>query len=511
VKELTVTRTWILGVLAATGFVLGGCLGGDDSDKAGGEQQPDAVVLTLANGDPDTTDLDEFAREVTRQSEGSVRIELKNGWRGGRVNYEPRTIDDVRDGKVDLAKVSARAFDLAGVDSFQPLVAPFAVDSYALERKVLGSPLAARMLRGVEKIDLVGVALLPGDLRKPLGLSRALLGISDYRGATIGTRASQLGGRTFRALGASPEYYEPGGDVSSFDGTETGLTGVEGDRLDGPARTLAANVTLWPRALAIVMNRDAYDALSDDQRAALRAAGRAALDPAIEDIAGRDKEALGILCNRGEVAIRSLSESQLDALRAAVGPLSRDLKRDHETRDTVREIAAMGTEVEAEPAPTCGSGGRQQVSRSATPIDGLWRMTSTEREFAEIAAGGDVVPENWGEFTFAFAEGRFAFTTENGKACLWAYGSYAVKGNVAEWTVEDGGGRGVSQDDYFNRPGEFYTYRWSRFRDRLTLAPLKGAISPEPYRVNPWRLLDAKPSRSALARSCLPPADALQP
>ena len=278
------TRTWILGALAATAVVVGGCFGGDDSDKAGGEQQPDAVVLTLANRDPDTLDLGEFAREVARQSNGSLRIEFKNGWREGRVDYEPRTIEDVRDGKVDLAKVGARAFDLVGVNSLQPLVAPFAVDSYALERRVLHSPLAARMLRGVEQVDLVGVALLPGDLRKPLGFTRRLVEAADYRGATIGTRVSELGGRTFRALGAKPEYFEPGGDISSFDGTEVGLTGVEGDRLDGPARTLAANVNLWPRVLAIVMNREAYDALSDDQREALRAAGRAALDPAIERV-----------------------------------------------------------------------------------------------------------------------------------------------------------------------------------------------------------------------------------
>ena len=485
-------RTWSLGALLATAAVVGGCLGGDDSNKAGGEQQPDAVVLTLADRDPDTDDLDEFAREVARQSNGSVRIEFKNGWRKGSAYYEPRTIEDVRAGKVDLAKVGARAFDLAGVNSFQPLVAPFAVDSYALERRVLDSPLAARMLRGVEQIDLVGVALLPGDLRKPVGLTRGLVQASDYRGATIGTRASRLGGRTFRVLGARPEYYEAGGDISSFDGTELGLRAVE----DGPARTLAANANLWPRAMTVVMNRDAYEALSDDQRDALRAAGRAALDPAIEGIKKREKEELGVLCRRGEVAIRSLSGSQLDALRAAVAPLSQALERDPATRDAVREIAAMRAEVEAEPAPTCAAGDDERATAGATPVDGLWRMNSTESEFAEIAPPSDVVVENWGEFTFAFVRGRFAFTTENGKACLWAYGSYAVKGNVVEWTVEDGGGISATQEDFFNKPGEFFTYRWSRYRDRLTLRPL-GASSPEPFRTNPWRLLEAKPSRGA--------------
>ena len=361
-----------------------------DTDKAGGEQHPDAVVLTLANHDPDTNDLDEFAREVARQSDGALRIEFKNRWRPGRTAYEPQTIEDVRDGKIDLAKVGARAFDLAGVRSLQPLVAPLAVDSYALERRVLGSPLAARMLQGVDRIDLVGIALLPGDLRKPLGISRALVGAADYRGATIGTRPSAMGGRTFRALGARPEFYASGGDISAFDGTEAGLTGVEGDRLDGPAQTLALNVNLWPRVLAVVMNRDAYDALSDDQREALRAAGRAALGPAIGRVQQFDKEALGILCSRGEVAVRSATPSQLDALRAATtARLGRPRAEPRDPECRARRSRAMRADVQAEPAPTCSTGAGEHAKGDATPVDGLWRMTSTEsRVRRDRVAGG---------------------------------------------------------------------------------------------------------------------------
>ena len=138
-------------------------------------------------------------------------------------------------------------------------------------------------------------------------------------------------------------------------------------------------------------------------------------------------------------------------------------------------------------------------------------MNSTKAEFAEIGPPSDVVPENWGEFTFAFSGGRFAATTENGKACLWLHGRYAVKGDIVEWTVEDGGGISVTEDDFFNIPGELFTYRWSRYRDRLTLEPVPHTASPEPFRVNPWRLLEAQPSLAGLARRCRPPGDALQP
>jgi TRAP-type C4-dicarboxylate transport system substrate-binding protein len=490
--------------LVATVAAMAGCLGDSESDKAGGTPEPEAAVLTLANHEDSTSDIGEFLREVARQSEGSVRIEVRKRWREGEVDYEPRTIEDVRAGEVDLAKVSVRAFDLAGVRSLQPLVAPFAVDSYALERRVLAGPLAGEMLKGLERIDLVGIALLPGELRKPVGLSRPLVTAADYRGATIGTRASALGARSLRALGATPESHAPGGEISSFDGVELGVTGIEGDRVDGPARTLAPNVNLWPRVLAIVMNRDAYEALDEDQREALSAAGRAALSPSMDRIESFEREAMGVLCNRGEIALRPAPPGELEALRAA----TRELR---ETRGAAEEIAAMRAQVEPEPPLECGDASPGRADGAATPVDGLWRMDTTESEYAEIAPPADVVPENWGEFRFAFTRGRFAFTTENGRACLWAYGSYEVKGNIVEWTFEDGGGISVTEENFFNRPGEFFRYRWSRYRDRLTLGPVEGAISAEPMRVNPWRLLDGEPTREGLARRCLPPAGALQP
>jgi hypothetical protein len=42
-------------------------------------------------------------------------------------------------------------------------------------------------------------------------------------------------------------------------------------------------------------------------------------------------------------------------------------------------------------------------------------------------------------------------------------------------------------DGWLARPGEVWTYRWSLYRDRLTLHALPGEISPEPFRAVPWR------------------------
>ena len=136
-------------------------------------------------------------------------------------------------------------------------------------------------------------------------------------------------------------------------------------------------------------------------------------------------------------------------------------------------------------------------------------METTAEELAEIALPGDVAPENWGALTVALVAGRFAFTNENRDACIWAYGDYTVKGKLVEWAFEDGGG--VAPTESENRPGELHRFGWSRYRDRLTLTRAERAISPEGFRVKPWRLLGGKPSLSALSSRCRPPREAIQP
>ena len=131
------------------------------------------VTLTLVT--VDDTWASEFAAAASRLSGGSIRIRVRVGgsW---LLDYERRLVDDVRAGKAELASVGARAWDRMGVTAFQGLVAPFLVDSLELQQRILAGGRPARMLESVEPLELVGVALLPGVLRRPLGVSRELVG-----------------------------------------------------------------------------------------------------------------------------------------------------------------------------------------------------------------------------------------------------------------------------------------------------------------------------------------------
>ena len=126
-------------------------------------------MLTLANHEEGPQDIQYWVEEVQRRSGGSLRIQVTNRWRDQEFAYDKATIADVQAGKVQLAKVNARVYDTVGVDSFQALVAPFLIDNHPLQRRVLESDLMGEMLAGTGKLGLVGLAVLPTKLRKPLG------------------------------------------------------------------------------------------------------------------------------------------------------------------------------------------------------------------------------------------------------------------------------------------------------------------------------------------------------
>ena len=138
-----------------------------------------------------------------------MQTQFLQAGRDKEVEFERGVVQDVRRGRAPLGIVAVRVWDTLGVPSFRALLAPFLVDSLSLERRVLESRLARQMLGGLGKAGVVGVALLPGPLRRPLGLSRRLVGPDDYEGAVVGIRPSGVARATFRALGGAARGYVP--------------------------------------------------------------------------------------------------------------------------------------------------------------------------------------------------------------------------------------------------------------------------------------------------------------
>jgi len=494
-----------LGVLLAVMAVLAGCTSGG-LDKAGGGQARQPVVLTLANSNGVSWELDGFAGEVQRLSAGTMRIDIKSRWRFGQVQYENGLIEDVRAGKADLGVAGSRAWDSVGVNSFRALNAPLLITSYALQDRVLRSPMIGQMLQGLRQLGLAGIGVLPGPLRKPLGITRPLLKPADYAGLRIGVQQSRVADATMRALGATPVWFSATQAITGLDAIEAYISVIQGNRFDTAGRYLTANLNLWPRPLVLFANGKTWASLTPAQRGILRQAAADDLAPETQVVRDNEGADTAILCRRGLLHFLTATPAEVAALRRAVQPVYDQLQRDPQTRRYIQQITAMSNEVPAEPAPGCGNPAVPGVA--AGQLDGVWQYTDTPADLQAIGAPqGDIVPENYGTFTMVVDRGRFAVTQENAQACTWSYGPFTVRGDRFEQLVTDGGG--IAPTGAANKPGELFTFRWSRYRGVLTLYPVQGAVSPTPPK--PWLRISTTPSARFLSRRCPPPTGALPP
>jgi TRAP-type C4-dicarboxylate transport system substrate-binding protein len=454
-----------------------GACGGNASDKAGGAVRNRPVVLRLADGVGDVTLAQVYADEVARRSHGSLRIEVQPNWRRLQIRREEETVNDVKAGRADIGFDATRGFADTGVTSFDALHAPLLMDSLALEAKVLRSPLAAEMLNGLEPLGVVGLGILPGPLRRPLGLARRLVRPSDYRGQTVGLVRSRVGTATLRALGASPRTVPAGAPIDGFglDGLESDLATLELNRFDQNARAITSNITLWARPEVLYINQQAFARLRPAQREILRAAAPAALAPALLSLSSRQADAATLLCGRG-LWFTAADPSDVAALRAAVRPVYADF--DARTNRFVDQIRAMARDVQAEPTPVCTTSEAPPPIApklgTKTPLDGTYLMRISRAQARQASGGQRPVDENYGEFRTVLDRGHFHMTQKGGRSDRWTRGVYAVDGDRLTITIQQSGG--VRPNGADEKPGEVFEYRWSLYRQQLSMRP----AHPEP-------------------------------
>jgi TRAP-type C4-dicarboxylate transport system substrate-binding protein len=350
-------------------------------DRAGGTAADEVTVLTFAqpNDSAPPPQLSAWADEVARLTDGSVEISFENGWRMGETDYEAGTLHDVRNGKVDLAWVGARAFDGLDVTSFQALLAPMLVDSHELQQAVFDEGIPQEMLAGVEDLGLVGVGVLPGPMRKVLGVSGPFVEPRDFEGAVVGMQGAALVEDTFEALGATAKPVPSGVALDGLDAYEQQLDSIAGNGYQDQAKALTSDLNLWPRPLVIVAGDSVSDTLSDEQQQALSEAARSAVKDALTGARALDEESAAILCETS-LKLHTLGEDGLAAFRETLDPVYSSLREDPTTKGFLDRIEALKESVDAEPdAMDCG--GEDQAS-GAIP-NGTYQHTVTLADLKE--------------------------------------------------------------------------------------------------------------------------------
>jgi TRAP-type transport system periplasmic protein len=357
-------RAWLGSALLLGALALGlsACGGGGDNgtttSAAAGAKASLRLGYVTTPQHPYGIAVNAYAKDVASRSKGSIKITTIPNYQGG----DTPLLNDVKGGAIECAAVSTAIWDTQGVNVFQPLQAPFLITNYPLDSKVLTGPIGKAMLdspNGPAKLGLVGIGILEGGLRKPVGRSKAFEKPADFNGAKIRAPQSQVLSAGLKALGADPSPL-PVGEVygalqnGTVDGMEANLGLIYTNKYYEVAKFVTQNVNLWPFPAAVVCNKAAFDKLSSDQQAAMKAAGPVLATSSLGVLTNPNPppqaQFAKLLCDQGLTFAFASKEDQA-ALATAVKPAYAQLSKDSEVAKLTKQIQDLKAKSPPPPAP----------------------------------------------------------------------------------------------------------------------------------------------------------------
>ena len=397
---MTARRTARLLAAAVAVVTAAGCSfshASSGADKAGGSNTP--TVLNLADSDsveqPDTPAVRFFAARVAKLSHGALQVKITFQAAGDRIAaVEPRTVRMIQAGRFDLGWVGSRTWDNLGVTSFEALQAPFLITSYPLLDRVVTSGIADKMLDGLRSQGVIGLELIPDQLRHPVGLTHPLVSLSDFSGARVRIQPSRVTSSLMRALGAIPVEVANANVAGAIDHRR-----IDGEELalgNAPTpSTVTANVAFFGKALTLFAGRQAYQRLTSHQRDVLVEAAKQTRQHVIATSATENSLAAAF-CRQSAARIVLASNHQLAALVRASQPVYAELERNAETRSFIAKIRRLRATTPAPPPlvipPSCSRVQRPPSPsgklRSPSILNGTYHVRFTvhdERKFGPPA------------------------------------------------------------------------------------------------------------------------------
>ena len=388
-----------------------------------------------------------------------------------------------------MGLVPARAWDTLGVTSLQALQAPFLVTSTELAEKVVRGPEGKQMLDGLSTAGVVGLVLLPEEIRHPVAFGRPLRGPADYKGRELRVPRSDASFALIRALGARPVDLDgralrnavSSGRVS---GAESSLALASSLPVRG---IISSNVSFYAKVNTLVADHASFVGLSGDDRDILRDAASATL----EDEPPSEAENTATACSQG-MRVTAVSATDLAGLEAAARPAYAELERDAATRALIERIRKLkaDTATASDRVPDCAPrrvGRGRGIAGSTDPsvLNGVYRYEVTRREMLRAGIREQDTFGNYGVTTNTFRDGEYASETRSADAEGTCRGTYRVSGRTAEVTVTSADCSG------------HFRFRWSKTRDGLRVTAVRSlppGVTAEGLRLDrilfgskPWR------------------------
>ena len=429
---LHITKLGLIAGALTAALAVGAC-GGGDTQRAGGEPAGTTKVLKLANANGSTEELQLFIDQVEKVSDGRLRIEPVNNWRKGEARYETALIQDVKAGKAGLGWVGSRALAGVGVKSFEPLHAPFLIDSYEVQDQVLKGDADERMLADLEGIGLAGVAVLPGPLQY-LQLDRKVDGPAGIAGLRIGYYDSPLQKAALTALGAQPTAIATGGSIKDLNGVAVQTGAIQGNGYLNTAKYTVADTPLWPRPSVVFADNETWTSLPQADRDLIMQAAEQARSGMLVALLEREQTSIEGMCKAG-ARMANLGDAGRATMQQAVEPLLAKLRNDLATRDTTEEIESL----RAGGSPhsvRCPAG----TSTQQATLTGVFETTLRKSEKGSDAYGEwEELEADAIKFTLELSDGRAVITEYHPSGPINGFDqAYSIFKDVIKFEATDG-------------------------------------------------------------------------
>jgi tripartite ATP-independent transporter DctP family solute receptor len=280
-----------------------------------------------------------IGQQLEAETAGRLRLRVYHSGQLGRENDQ---IDMARHGAIDITRVYSGALN-NGWPRTIALGLPYLIRSKSHLRTLIDGEVGAHILDGFEARGLVGLAIYDSGSRSVYNTRGPLRTPDDLRGLKLRVPPSDIFLDLMRALGANPTPL-PFGEVFSaletrlIDGAENNIRSFHSSRQFEIAGYWSETQHSYAPDI-LVMSKRNYETLSADDKALLRALAQRSVAVMREHWDASEARAREAILAAGV----EVNEVDLDAFRAAAGPVLTHYRAHPEVAPLVERIEAEAT------------------------------------------------------------------------------------------------------------------------------------------------------------------------
>lgn len=275
---------------------------------------------SFADSHPRATAMRRFAEEVTKATNGNVKVDV---FGNAALGSEEKMLIATQAGTIDfymgaLSPIAARKKELQIFDF------PFLFATDAEAAAVLDGPAGKRLLDGLADMNLQGLAWSGGAFRNLSNSKRPIATLADMKGLKVRVMQSPMALASFNAMGmnavpmAFTEVYTAL-ETKALDGYEHPFVDMYANKMFEVQKYLTVTNHVYT-PVALVASKKFWASLTPEQQAAVQKAAETTRAFQREAELREAGEVLGELKAKG-MATTEMPAAELDAIRKAIQPV----------------------------------------------------------------------------------------------------------------------------------------------------------------------------------------------